>query len=87
MITHKELMMFMKKSNKKREMSIIFDDMIDDKNAKKHLKPIVTELFMKGRKPNILIVSILQSYFSVPKIVSLNETHIIRNNLLKNECS
>ena len=60
--------------------------MIDDKNAKKNLKPIVTELFMKGRKPNISIVSISQSYFAVPKIVTLNETHIIRSNLLKNDC-
>ena len=37
--------------------------------------PIVTELFIRGRKLNISVVSITQSYFKVPKEVRLNTTH------------
>ena len=36
---------------------------------------IVTELFVRGRKLNISIVFITQSYFKVPKDVRLNTTH------------
>ena len=39
------------------------------------LNPIVTELFIRGRKLNISIVFITQSYFKVPKDVGLNSTH------------
>ena len=39
------------------------------------LNPIVTELFIRGRKLNIFIVFIMQSYFKVPKDVRLNSTH------------
>ena len=39
------------------------------------LNPVVTELFIKGRKLNISIVFITQSYFKVPKDVTLNSTH------------
>ena len=39
------------------------------------LNPIVTELFIRGRKVNISIVFITQSYFKVPKDVRLNSTH------------
>ena len=41
----------------------------------KKLNPIVTELFIRGRKRNISIVFITQSYFKVPKDVRLNSTH------------
>ena len=37
--------------------------------------PIVTELFIRGRKLYISLVFITQSYFAVPKYVSLNYTH------------
>ena len=40
----------------------------------KKLNPIVTELFISGRKLNISIVFITQSYFKVPKDVRLNST-------------
>ena len=40
------------------------------------INPIVTELFIRGRKRNISIVFITQSYFTVPKDVRLNSTHI-----------
>ena len=56
---------------KKRKVLIIFDDMIADMK----LNPIVTELFIRGRKLNISIVFIMQSYFKVPKDVRLNSTH------------
>ena len=41
----------------------------------KKLNSIVTELFIRGRKLNISIVFITQSYFKVPKDVRLNSTH------------
>ena len=54
---------------KKRKVIIIFDDMIADMINKNKLNPIVTELFIRGRKLNIYIVFITQSYFKVPKDV------------------
>ena len=36
---------------------------------------IVTELFIRGRKINISLVFVTQSYFKVPKDVRLNSTH------------
>ena len=41
----------------------------------KRLDSIVTELFIRGRKLNISVVFITQSYFKVPKDVRLNSTH------------
>ena len=38
--------------------------------SNKKLNPIVTELSIKGRKLNISLVFIRQSYFSVPKILN-----------------
>ena len=37
----------------------------------KKLNLVVTELFIRGRKLNILIVFITQSYFRVPKFYTL----------------
>ena len=54
---------------------IVFDDMIADMSNNKNLNPIITELFIRGRKLNISIVFITQSYFKVPKDVRLNFTH------------
>ena len=59
----------------KRKILILFDDMIADMIDNKKLNPIVTELFIRGRKLNISIVFITQSYFKVPKDVRLNSTH------------
>ena len=50
---------------------IVFDDMIADMINNKKLNPIVTELFIRGRKLNIYIVIITQSYFKVPKDVEI----------------
>ena len=41
------------KQNKKRKILIIFDDMIADMLNNKKLNPIVTELYIRGRKLNI----------------------------------
>ena len=60
---------------KKSKMLIVFDDMIADMINNNKLNPIVTELFIRGRKLNISIVFITQSYFKVPKVVRLNSTH------------
>ena len=60
---------------KKRKVIIIFDDMIADMISNNKLNPIVTELFIRGRKFHISIVFITQSYFKVPKDVRLNSTH------------
>ena len=60
---------------KKRKIIIVFDGMIADMINNKKLNPIVTELFIRGRKLNISIVFITQSYFKVPKYVRLNSVH------------
>ena len=60
---------------KKCKVLITFDDMIADMINNKKLDSIVTELFIGGRKLNISIVFITQSYFKVPKDVRLNSTH------------
>ena len=53
-------------------------DMIHNKNS------IVTELFIRGRKLNISLVFITQSYFKVPKDVRLNTSHFqIKENFNK----
>ena len=54
---------------------IIFDDMIADMIHNKKLDSIVTKLFIRGRKLNISLVFITQSYFKVPKDVRLNTSH------------
>ena len=53
----------------------MFDDMIADMKSNKKLSPIVTELFLRGRKLNVLLVFISQTYFKVPKTIRLNATH------------
>ena len=61
---------------KKRKVLILFDDLIADMINNKKLDPIVTDLFIRGRKLKILIVFITQSYFKVPKDVRLNSSHL-----------
>ena len=61
-------------STKKRRVLIVFDDTIAMESNKK-LKPIVTELFLTGRKINISLVFISHSYFTVPETIKLYATH------------
>ena len=61
--------------NKKRKILIVFDDMTADMLSDKKLNPIITELFIRGRKLNISLVFITQSSFAVPKNIRLNSSH------------
>ena len=60
---------------KKRKVLTAFYDLIADMINNKKLSPVVTELFIRGRKLNISIVFITQSYLKVPKDVRLNTTN------------
>ena len=60
---------------KKRKVLIVFDDMIADMINNNKLNPIVNEFFIIGRKLNISIVFITQSYFKVAKDVRSNSTY------------
>ena len=61
--------------NKKCKILIVFDDVIADMLRNKRLNPIVTEVFIRGRKLNVSLVFIKQSYFPVPKNITLNSTN------------
>ena len=61
--------------DKENKILIVFDDMIADMFHNRKLNSIVTELFIRGRKLNISLVFITQSYFKVPKDVRLNISH------------
>ena len=61
--------------DKENKILRVFDDMIADMIHIKKLNSIVTELFIRGRKLNISLAFITQSYFKFPKDVRLNTTH------------
>ena len=52
--------------NKRRKILVV---------VHKILNPIVTELFIRGRKLNTSLVFIMQSYFAVPKNIKSNSTN------------
>ena len=54
--------------DKENNILIVFHDMIADMIQNKKLNSTVTKLFIKGRKPNISLVFITQSYFKVKKV-------------------
>ena len=54
---------------KKRKVFIAFNDLIADMISNKKLNPIVTKLFIRGRKLNIPPVVITKSHFKVLKIL------------------
>ena len=56
-------------------MLIVFGDMIADMINNKKLNSVVTELFIRGRKINIYLVFVTQSYLKKPRDVRLNTTH------------
>ena len=49
--------------------------MIADMLSNEKINPIITELFIRGRKWNISLAFITQSYLAVPKNIRLNLTH------------
>ena len=57
--------------NKKHEMLIVFDYMIADMLSSKKLNPIVTELFIRGRKlkPYVMIMSCMHFRVNLLSIV------------------
>ena len=63
--------------DKENKILISFDDMIADMIHNKKLNSIITEVFVRGRKLNISLVFITQSYFKVPKDVRLNTSHFL----------
>ena len=63
-----------KKIEKENVMKICYD-MIAGMLSNKKIYPIVTELFIREKKLNIYLAFITQSYFAVPKHITLNSTH------------
>ena len=49
----------------------------------KKLNPVVTELFIRGRKLNTSLAFITQSYFAAPKDTRLNSTHYFISEISK----
>ena len=54
-------------SEKKRKISIVFDDMNVDMLSNKKLNPLVTESFIRDTKLNISYVFITHYYFAAPQ--------------------
>ena len=57
---------------KECKIMVVFDERIFDTLSSNKLKTIVTELFIRGKKLNVCLISIRQPYFVVPKIIRLN---------------
>ena len=68
--------------DKENKILIVFDDMTADMIQNKKVHSIVTELFFWGRKVNISLVFITQSYFKVPEDFRLNTTHFFITKIL-----
>ena len=49
--------------NKERKLLIVFNDITTDILSNRKLNPVVTELFIRRRKPNISLAFITQSCF------------------------
>ena len=62
----------------KRKILIVFNDMIAHILSNEKLNPIVTKLFIRGRKLNIPLVFITQSYFDVSKNRQNSTLYFIR---------
>ena len=61
--------------NRTRKKLIVFGVMIAHMLSNKKNNPVVTELFIRGRKLFFSFVFITQSYFVVPENTRLNSTH------------
>ena len=57
--------------NRKRKILTIFNDLNAKNMANKIFKAINKEIFIRRKKLNVLLVFVMQSYFSVPKDVRL----------------
>ena len=67
--------------NKENKILIVFDDMIADMINNKKLISVVTDLVIRGRKLNISLIFITQSYFKVPEDVRNDTTHFFIMNI------
>ena len=65
----------------KKKVLIVFDNMIADMEANKKLKTIVAELFMRGRKLDISVIFISQSYFAISKTMNKCDTLFYHKNI------
>ena len=54
---------------KKMKVLLVYDDIAGDMEAIKKWIPILKELFLRGKKLNILLFFISQSYFKLPKTI------------------
>ena len=72
-------------ADKERKMLIVFDDMIADLTNNKKLNSMITKLFIRGRKLNISLIFITQSYFKVRKDIRLNTAHFFVMKIPKKE--
>ena len=70
--THKNIAEYNLK--KKCKILIVFGDMITDMLSNKKLNPVLTKLFIRGRKLTISLVFLTQPCFAVPKNITLNST-------------
>ena len=61
--------------DKDRRILIVFDDIIADMINNNKVNSIVIELSIRGRKLNISLAFITQSYFKVQKVVRLSTMH------------
>ena len=52
---------------RKRKILIVFNDTITDIMSNNKFQAIIKELFIRCRKPNVSLLFITQSYFSVPE--------------------
>ena len=60
---------------KERKALIVLADIVADIISNKKYDPIVTELFVRGRKLNIPLTFVTQSYGTVPKDNGINSVH------------
>ena len=51
------------------KMLLVFDDMIADMIFNQNVNPVVSKIYIRGRKLNIYFAFITQPYFKVPKCV------------------
>ena len=61
--------------NKKRQILVVFNDMITNMLSNKKFNQTVTWIFIGGRKSNVSLLFMTQSYFGVPKDIRLYSTH------------
>ena len=54
---------------------IVFDDMTVDMLSSEKLNPIVAELFIRGRKLNVSLIFIRQSYFVISQSLRLSSRY------------